>query len=195
MRTIKWSYNMLRTLREMYPHDTNTRIAATIGVGTRCVVAKAAELGLEKERDIRRKEAERILMENYGTHSQTELSRLTGLSLRTVKRMAGRLGLKRDADDASRFISSRRKEIIRRERLRLRIGLAPITNVKVTGNRRRAILRNRLKQYGYVVMRGNDTIFFSPDMARCSRHEDRGTSLGLTFLPLPQQQSFTTKII
>ena len=73
MRTIKWSYDMLRTLREMYPHDTNTRIAATIGVGTRCVVAKAAELGLEKERDIRRKEAEKILMENYGTHSQTEL--------------------------------------------------------------------------------------------------------------------------
>ncbi len=63
MRTIKWSYDMLRTLREMYPHDTNTRIAAAIGVGTRCVVAKAAELGLEKERDIRRKEAERILME------------------------------------------------------------------------------------------------------------------------------------
>ena len=45
MRTIKWSYDMLRTLREMYPHDTNTRIAAAIGVGTRCVVAKAAELG------------------------------------------------------------------------------------------------------------------------------------------------------
>ena len=168
MRTIKWSYDMLRTLREMYPHDTNTRIAAAIGVGTRCVVAKAAELGLEKERDIRRKEAERLLMENYGTHSQSELSRLTGLSLRTVKRMAGRLGLKRDADDASWFISSRRKEIIRRERLRLRIGLDPITNVKVTGNRRRAILRNRLKQYGYVVMRGNDTVFFSPDMARLS---------------------------
>lgn len=41
MRTIKWSYDMLRTLREMYPHDTNTRIAAAIGVGTRCVVAKA----------------------------------------------------------------------------------------------------------------------------------------------------------
>ena len=79
---------MLRTLREMYPHDTNTRIAAAIGVGTRCVVAKAAELGLEKERDIRRKEAERILMENYRTHSQSELSRLTGLSLRTVKRLS-----------------------------------------------------------------------------------------------------------
>ena len=170
-------------LREMYPHDTNTRIAATIGVGTRCVVAKATELGLEKERDIRRKEAERILMENYRTHSQTELSRLTGLSLRTVKRMAGRLGLKRDADDASRFISSKRKEIIHRERLRLRIGLAPITNVKVTGNRRRAILRNRLKQYGYVVMRGNDTVFFSPDHGTLFKTRGQSASLGLTFLP------------
>ena len=39
---------MLRTLREMYPHDTNTRIAAAIGVGTRCVWQKLPNSDLKR---------------------------------------------------------------------------------------------------------------------------------------------------
>ncbi len=196
MKTVKWTDDMIRILRNMYPQDTNARIAGAIGVGTRAVAAKAAELGLEKERDRKRQEAECIIIKRYGSHSQAELSRLTGLCLRTVKRIAVRLGLERDMEDAAKFISARRREIIRRERLRLRIGLEPISNVKVTGNRRRVILRNRLRQSGYIVARGNCTVFFNPDMNRNKRHESKGVSLGLTFLPLAsQQQSFNTTII
>ena len=33
MRTIKWSYVMLRTLREMLIRTTRARIAAAIGIG------------------------------------------------------------------------------------------------------------------------------------------------------------------
>lgn len=178
---------MLRILRSMYPQDTNARIAGAIGVGTRAVAAKAAELGLEKERDRKRREAEFTIMKQYCTHSQAELSRLTGLCLRTVKRIAVRLGLERDMEDAAKFISARRRDIIRRERLRLRIGLDPISNVKVTGNRSRVILRNRLRQSGYMVARGNCTVFFNPDMPRNTRHESKGVSLGLQFLPLSPQ--------
>ena len=70
MKTVKWTDDMIRILRNMYPQDTNARIAGAIGVGTRAVAAKAAELGLEKERDRKRQEAECIIIKRYGSHSQ-----------------------------------------------------------------------------------------------------------------------------
>ncbi len=186
MRKIIWNEEMLRTLRGLFPTATNASIAARLGIGTRLVAAKAAELGLEKVYGVRRAAATRTILENYGNHPYSELSRMAGVSVRTVIRIADRHGLARATSDSAGFISTKRREIIRRERLRMRIGLDPVSKVKVTADRRRVCLRHRLKQSGYIVERGSDIIYFTPGSARSTRREDTGTSLGLVFRPLPQ---------
>lgn len=123
---------MLAILRKKYPVSTNSAVSSEIGVGTRLVASKAAELGLEKERAAMKEKASRIVLDNYGKCSYPELSRLAGVSLRTVSRIAARHGLSRDRSDTARFISSRRRELVRREKLRLRLGLEAISRIKVT---------------------------------------------------------------
>ncbi len=186
MKKIIWNEEMLNILRECFPDCANTAIAARLGIGTRLVASKASELGLEKRRDARRAAATKIILDNYGRHPYSELSRMAGVSVRTVTRIASRHGLTRDPSDASGFISSKRREIVRRERLRMRIGLDPISRVKVTSDRRRADLRHRLRLSGYTVERGSDIVYFSSDIVRSTRREDTGISLGLIFRPLPQ---------
>lgn len=176
---------MLRILSEKYPSGTNADIAAEIGVGTRLIASKAAELGLVKDRLNQRQESVRIVLENFGKCSYSDISRLADISKRTISRIAVHYGLKREACDSSRFISDKRKNLIRRERLRLRIGLEPVSNIKVTGNRKRTTFRSKLKRYGYVVIRGTNKVFFTSDSIRSAAREMRGNSLGLTFHPLP----------
>ena len=183
---IIWNDEMLLTLRELFPTATNAAIAARLGIGTRTVARKASELGLEKAHYARRDAATAIILANFGHQSYSELSRMAGVSVRTVIRIVARHGLARAASDSSCFISARRREIVRRERLRMRIGLDPLTKVKVTSDRRRVCLRNRLKQSGYIVQRGSDIIYFAPDIVRNTRREDTGASLGLVFRPLPE---------
>lgn len=183
---------MVARLTELFPTNSNAGVAAILGIGTRQVAVKASVLGLEKERKIRYAEAVSTVLENFERHSYRELSRMAGVSVRTVIRIAARHGL-RHAAEYNGFISKRRREIIRREKLRLRLGLPPpVSKVAVTSDRRRTCLRNRLKQSGYIVERGNDTVYFTPDIARNRKREDRGVSLGLTFMPLPPQVSSTT---
>ena len=183
---IIWNDEMLLTLRELFPTTTNAAIAARLGIGTRTVARKASELGLEKGYEARRAAAIKVILDNYGRHPYSELSRMAGVSVRTVIRIVARHGLARAASDSSCFISARRREIVRRERLRMRIGLDPLTKVKVTSDRRRVCLRNRLKQSGYIVQRGSDIIYFAPDIVRSAQREDTGASLGLVFRPLPE---------
>lgn len=177
---------MLRTLRGLFPTSANAAIAARLGIGTRQVAAKAAELGLEKA-DIRcRDAATGIILANYGRHSYSDISRMAGVSVRTVARIAARHGLTRSASASAGFISAKRREIVRQERLRMRIGLDPVSRVKVSADRRLVCLRHRLKQSGYIVERGSDIVYFTQDIARSSRRELTGASLGLVFLPLPR---------
>lgn len=192
MKKIIWTDDMVARLTELFPTNSNAGVAAILGIGTRQVAVKASVLGLEKERKIRHAEAVSTVLENFERHSYRELSRMAGVSVRTVIRIAARHGLRHAAAECNGFISKRRREIIRREKLRLRLGLPPVSKVAVTSDRRRTYLRNRLKQSGYIVERGNDTVYFTPDIARNRKREDRGVSLGLTFMPLPPQVSSTT---
>lgn len=183
---IIWNEEMLFTLRELFPTATNAAIAARLGIGTRQVAMKAAELGLGKGYEARRAAAVKVVLDNYGHHPYSELSIMAGVSVRTVSRIAAGHGLTRSAAESASFISARRKETVRRERLRMRIGLDPLTKVKVTSDRKRTCLRNRLKQSGYIVLRGSNIIYFTPDVARSTQREDTGASLGLVFRPLPE---------
>lgn len=177
---------MLLTLRELFPTTTNAAIATRLGIGTRQVASKAAEHGLVKVSETRRAAAIKVILDNYGRHPYSELSRMAGVSVRTVIRIAASHGLTRSATESASFISARRKETVRRERLRMRIGLEPLTKVKVTSHRKRVHLRNRLKQSGYIVLRGSDIIYFAPDIVRSAQREVTGASLGLVFRPLPE---------
>lgn len=192
MKKIIWTDDMVARLTELFPTNSNAGVATILGIGTRQVAVKASVLGLEKERKIRYAEAVSTVLENFERHSYRELSRMAGVSVRTVIRIAARHGLRHAAAEYNGFISKRRREIIRREKLRLRLGLPPVSKVAVTSDRRRTCLRNRLKQSGYIVERGSDTVYFTPDIARNRKREDRGVSLSMTFMPLPPQASSTT---
>ena len=191
MKKIIWTDEMTGMLTELFPSQSNAGIAAVLGIGTSQVAVKAAVLGLKKEREIRREGAVSTILNNFTRHSYSELSRMAGVSVRTVIRVAARHGLRHSDSEYRGFISARRLEIIKRERLRLRLGLPPMTKIRVTADRRRVHLRNRLRQSGYIVERGGDTVYFTPDVVRNMKREETGASLGLTFMPLPPRDPST----
>lgn len=191
MRTNRWTEEMLDILRERFPHETNAAIADTLGICRRCVASKAKELCLEKDRFRSREYITQLVIENYSEKSYTELAKLAQVSKRTVQRIVAEQGLARKPEEISRLISRRRNELIRRERCRITLGLSPVSKLKVVSNPQRIMLRHRLKKYGYTVMKGSNTVYYSATMPRSPTRESNGVTLGLRFLPYPEQNSQT----
>jgi len=129
MKKQLWTKSMLDALRTHYPHITTAEAAEIIGVSETSAKRKAKELGLKKA--IKRSKIKKfvILRENFNRSSFAELAQMIGTSKSTVARMAERVGLSRTQAENSSIRSRVRREISRRDRLRIRVGLAPLTRL------------------------------------------------------------------
>lgn len=183
MKKTIWTDDSIAYLKENYPYTTDTAIAQHLCVNRKTVSLKAKELGLEK--GIRPEWldlAERV-RELHGTHSNAEIAAITGISSRSVSRIVAVLGLRRTKKEEQSIRSRIRQDIMKREKRRVIFGLPPITKIKVVTNKPRIKMRHSLKKAGYLVIRGQNVMYYHPDMERDHSREDIGRKLGLRFEP------------
>ena len=183
MKKTIWTNDSIAYLKENYPYTTDTAIAQHLCVNRKTVSLKAKELGLEK--GIRPEWldlAERV-RELLGSHSNAEIAAITGISSRSVSRIVAVLGLRRTKKEEQSIRSRIRQDIMKREKRRVIFGLPPITRIKVVTNKPRIKMRHSLKKAGYLVIRGQNVMYYHPDMERDHSREDIGRKLGLRFEP------------
>lgn len=183
MKKTIWTDDSIAYLKENYPYTTDTAIAQHLCVNRKTVSLKAKELGLEK--GIRPEWldlAERV-RELHDSHSNAEIAAITGISSRSVSRIVAVLGLRRTKKEEQSIRSRIRQDIMKREKRRVVFGLPPITRIKVVTNKPRIKMRHSLKKAGYLVIRGQNVMYYHPDMERDHSREDIGRKLGLRFEP------------
>lgn len=183
MKKTIWTDDSIAYLKENYPYTTDTAIAQHLCVNRKTVSLKAKELGLEK--GIRPEWldlAERV-RELHGSHSNAEIAAITGISSRSVSRIVAVLGLRRTKKEEQSIRSRIRQDIMKREKRRVIFGLPPITRIKVVTNKPRIKMRHSLKKAGYLVIRGQNVMYYHSDMERDHSREDIGRKLGLRFEP------------
>ena len=183
MKKTIWTDDSIAYLKENYPYTTDTAIAQHLCVNRKTVSLKAKELGLEK--GIRPEWldlAERV-RELHDSHSNAEIAAITGISSRSVSRIVAVLGLRRTKKEEQSIRSRIRQDIMKREKRRVIFGLPPITKIKVVTNKPRIKMRHSLKRAGYLVIRGQNVMYYHPDMERDHSREDIGRKLGLRFEP------------
>ena len=62
-------------------------------------------------------------------------------------------------------------------------GLDQHTNIKLVTNPRKVKYRTKLKNDGYIVMRGSNTIYYTPEQKRHRHREENARKTGLDFAP------------
>ena len=123
MKKNLWTEEMLRTLAELYPMETNAFTASVLQVGETAVKEKARELGLVKVVKSKWLNRAEHIRSHFEERSFTEIARELGITRHSVSRIAGKLGLKRSKPESYQVSSRVRMEMIRRERRRVIFGL------------------------------------------------------------------------
>ena len=188
MKKLIWTEEMVDTLRNLYPVETNSYTASVLGVSEKSVSKKVSELGIGKFAKSKWLERAEYIRNHFYDKSFAEIGKDLGISKWSVSRIAGQIGLKRTEKETSHVSSRVRGELIRRERRRMIFGLEPLTNIKVVTNRARIRLRSRLKAKGYIVSDERNVMYYPSDLERQPRQESVGIKLGLKFKPLPAEE-------
>ena len=183
MKKTIWTDDSIAYLKENYPHTTDTAIAQHLCVNRKTVSLKAKELGLEKGIRPEWLDLAESVRELHGSNSNAEIAAITGISSRSVSRIVAVLCLRRTKKEEQSIRSRIRQDIMKREKRRVIFGLPPITRIKVVTNKPRIKMRHSLKKAGYLVIRGQNVMYYHPDMERDHSREDIGRKLGLRFEP------------
>ena len=184
MKSTVWTEERIDMLRQCYMTESNEKLANRLGISSRTLRRKAVELGLRKIKPVTKSQLiEEQVRELYPDHSLTEIGDITDTSWRTIQRMVNQLGLSRTKEQDRQLRSKARKKLIKSERSRIAFGLDQRTNIKLVTNRERIRLRTKLKKVGYIVLRGDNTIYYTPDMKRHPIREEHGRKVGLSFAP------------
>lgn len=192
-KPVEWTPEMIDRLIFLYPSEASATIAAILNVGRTTLCRKATELGLEK--GLKRSWLERAeLVRNlYQSYSVSEISAKTSIPKRTVSRIISKLGLSKSAEERREINIRVRVGLLNRERRRIIFRLEPITNLKVTTDRRVISMKHRLKKRGYIVERSSNIIRYHAGMERDPQREAAARKLGLKIKPIDESHTLNAQ--
>ena len=131
---IEWTAEMLETLNNKFPVTFNKELAEELGVSWRTLVRKARELGIEKEIGFLDKRREAITKMAQTARPENPTKGQKGWSVPGSEKYRFKKGhipaMKTDSELVER-VRQTRNETIRREKIRLKIGLEPMTKLKL----------------------------------------------------------------
>lgn len=131
---IDWTPQMVEELTRRFPTDFNKDIAKDLGVSWRSLVRKARELGLEKEDKFLDKKRGEIVKLILKVRKQNPTQTGKGFVIPNSEQYRFKKGhtprIAIDPELAKRA-HAKRNETIRRDRLRRKYGLSPITKLKL----------------------------------------------------------------
>ena len=133
--TIKWSDSMIRLLKDEYPVRFNKELASELGIGWRSLVRKARELGIEKEAGFLESRREIItqlaVKNNHNPNTGRKGWSVPGGEDHRFK--PGRISLMAIDRNLVERVRSSRNETIRKERIRINLGLRQKTKLRLLG--------------------------------------------------------------
>jgi hypothetical protein len=130
-KPINWTPEMILYLRNEFAHTYNKVLAKHLRIGWRSVVRKARELGLEKEIDFLQKNKAEIQSMARIAHSPHPHKGDKGWCVPNSEATRFYTGQKGPSKELLEKVHQKRRETIARERFRLRIGLEPLTKMKL----------------------------------------------------------------
>ncbi len=132
--TIVWTPEMLQLLTERFPNTFNKDIAAELNVSWRSVVRKARELGLEKENgflDTYREEMVKRIAKVRKHNPKQQGKGFTIPNSEPYRYTKGHVPATATDPELVKRIHAKRNETIRRDKIRRRFGMTPLTRMKL----------------------------------------------------------------
>lgn len=131
---INWTPEMITRLKNEFPVTYNNQLADELGVSHRTLIRKARELGLEKEEGFlekRRFEIGRMAKESRGPNETKGLKGWCVPNGQQFRFKPGNISVMKTRPEVVEKVRRKRNETIRRERIRMKIGLKPLTKLNL----------------------------------------------------------------
>ena len=168
-----WNDAKIKRLKELFPKASNDDIAEELGMSVPTLKKKAYELGLKKLKTQKGKitpEKREKILRLYHTYSYNDISEMMGLSVSTLQKVIkdavahGYSGKTRE--EVNQLMSSKRKELLKRERGRASFGFDQKTRLKIWPNKKKWRVREQLKRNGYEIERNSTEAYAYIDTDR-----------------------------
>lgn len=125
-----WTSEMIEKIKSEFPTRFTKDIAKDLNLGYRTIIRKARELGIEKIenfKEINQTKINQLISEN---HAPNPLKGVKGHIIPNSEKYYFKKGEKPNVDYSK--IVEKRNELIRKEKLRLRYGLAQKSKIKIS---------------------------------------------------------------
>ena len=183
-----WTADRLSLLKKKYPSETNDTLAEELGVSVSYIKKKAHELGLKKTALNRKKvtpDMRESILRAYKTYSYRDISKMFNLSVPTLMKVVndavandGYEG--KTMEDINKIRSTKRINLLKKERTLATFGLEAISKLKIWPNRKKWRIRAQLKHCGYYVERNSSEAFAYFDIKRHQRLEQLAEENGIS---------------
>ena len=190
-----------------YQHTKNEDIMQKFGIGESTLHRLARKHGLKKSRQQMKKTQQEATQaawqacRDYGIYEETRERMKREAEERKARgeRIPGsfmpgqsnkdRLSPKRFAEHMD-MIHAKRRETIRKDRIRLHFGLPQKTRMKLCYNgyghaeRKKSMHRHLFRKHGYIVERGSNTVYYDEETVRHPLMEANAAKYGLKVNPI-----------
>lgn len=134
-KKIAWTQEMIDLLISEFPYSYNKELAKKIGVSWRTLVRKARELGLEKEpgfMDKRINEITEMAVKAHPPHPYKGKKGWCVTGSEETRFKPGQISVMKTNPEVVEKVTKKRNESIARDRRRLRLGLKPLTKLRLS---------------------------------------------------------------
>lgn len=189
-----------------FPNTRNEDLAAHLGLSQRTMIRRATELGLRKTKQFMNKCHRNGLQRAHEVNEADDYKELRKRAIeqhrvwreehpgepypgtfRPGTTNLQRLGKRKERQRIEKMKKTR-KELIERDRRRIRMGLEPLTNLLPSNpaSKQKIELRSYMKhKYGYMpVFRNTDIIYYSDDTRRNDSIEREARSYGIRIVDI-----------
>ncbi|MDD2353416.1 MAG: hypothetical protein PHX56_07695 [Atribacterota bacterium] len=125
---------MIKKIKREFPVKYNRVLAKELNVSMRSLIRKARELGIQKENDFlvkRKKEIQKMSREAHPPHPYKGIKGWYVPNSEATRFKPGNISSMKTNPDVVQKVRKKRNETIARDRRRLRLGLPPLSNLKL----------------------------------------------------------------
>lgn len=182
---IVWSVELLKQFSEAYATTPNHELAKRFNMSISSIRRKGKELNLCKDSFCKCKLSFNTwiqIQELFHDHSNTEIAKIVKVSLRSVERVASILGCRMLREEKNKVISVGIRKGLKSESRRRIFGLNTNYNRPIGKDKSRNEAAEKLKQHGYIVIKGSMTAYYNDTMERYEDIENNAITNGFRLL-------------
>lgn len=182
---IVWSVELLEQFAEAYATTPNHELAKRFNMSISSIRRKAKELNLKKDKFCKGRKGFQtwiLVQELYRDHSYSEIAKKAKVTVRTIERIASKLGCRMLREEKNKMLSAGIGKGLKSELRRRIFGLDTKYNRPIGTDKLRNEAAEKLKQHGYIVIKGSMTAYYSDTMERYEDIENNAIAYGFRLL-------------